>query len=155
MERFNERGMLIIPDPAHERSDTDKILVVGRLFCPNGHSLISDRVAFNGYPGIMVRVRRGDRNGLIALSPIYGSKARISIDIDLESGEVMDLYCPVCDILLPVHSPCRCGANLIAFFPTKDADFTNCVAICNRIDCINAHILINDEVVSLSMIDAF
>ena len=155
MERFNERGMLIIPNPIQERRDTDKILVVSRLYCPNGHSLISSRAVFNGYPGIMVRVKKGDISGLIALSPIYGSKARISIDIDLESGEVMDLHCPVCDILLPVHSPCRCGADLVAFFPTTDADFTNCVAICNRVDCINSHILINDEVISLSMIDAF
>jgi len=155
MERFNERGMLIIPNPIQERVETKKILVVSRLYCPNGHSLISSRAVFNGYPGIMVRVKKGDVSGLIALSPVYGSKARISIDIDLESGEIMDLYCPVCDVLLPVHSPCQCGADLVAFFPTTDADFTNCVAICNRVDCVNSHILINDEVISLSMIDAF
>ena len=155
MERFNERGMLIIPNPILSRSETDKILVVSRLYCPDGHSLMSTRAVFNGYPGIMIKVKKGDRNGLIALSPIYGSKARISVDIDLESGEVVDLHCPVCDIPLPVYSPCRCGADLVAFFPTTDADFTNCVAICNRVDCINSQILINDEVISLSMIDAF
>ena len=155
MERFNERGMLIIPNPIHEQAEAKKTLVVSRLFCPNGHSLISTRAVFNGYPGIVVMARSGQKQGLIALSPLYGSKARISLDIDLESGEIVELHCPVCDILLPVHSPCSCGAELIAFFPTPDADFTNCVAICNRVDCINSHILINDELISLSMIDAF
>ncbi len=155
MERFNERGMLIIPNPVHETAATEKILVVGRLFCPNGHSLISNRAVFNGYPGIMVRVRTGQKEGLVALSPIYGSKTRIAMDIDLVKGEIVDLYCPHCDVLLPVHSPCSCGADLIAFFPTRDVDFTDCVAICNRVDCINSRILINDEVISLSMLDAF
>ena len=79
----------------------------------------------------------------------------LPLDIDLESGEIVKLHCPVCDVILPVHSSCSCGADLVAFFPTPEADFTNCVAICNRVDCINSHILINDELISLSMIDAF
>jgi hypothetical protein len=155
MERFNERGMLIIPNPIHEHARAEKILVVSQVFCPNGHNLIKPRAVFNGYPGIMVRARKGQKEGIVALSPIYGSRTRIALDIDIVSGEIMDLYCPECDTLLPIHSPCSCGANLIALFQTKDFDFTNCVAICNRVDCINSHILINDEVISLSMLDAF
>ena len=155
MERFNERGMLIIPNPAKETAAAEKILVVSTLFCPNGHSLISSRAVFNGYPGILIKVRKGTHQGLMALSPIYGSRARISLDIKLKKGDIVDLHCPVCDIILPVHSPCSCGADLIAFFPTQPSDFTNCIALCNRVDCINSHVLINDEVISLSMIDAF
>lgn len=155
MERFDERGMLIIPNPVREQTRTEKVIVVSRLFCPCGHTLISSRAIFNGYPGIMVVARSPEKEGLIALSPIYGSKARIALDIDLASGEIVELCCPVCNTVLPVHSPCSCGADLIAFFPTPQADFSNCIAICNRVDCINSHILINDEVISLSMIDAF
>ncbi|MBN2298213.1 MAG: hypothetical protein JXM72_06440 [Deltaproteobacteria bacterium] len=147
--------MLIIPNPVRERTAADKILVVCSLFCPDGHNLISSRAVFNGYPGILVKASKGSKQGLIALSPVYGSTARISLDIDLVVGEIMDLHCPVCDILLPVHSPCSCGADLVAFFPTKKSDFTDCIAICNRVGCINSHILINDEVISLSMVDAF
>ena len=155
MERFNERGMLIIPNPVKQAEAAQKILVVSTLYCPNGHNLISSRAVFNGYPGILVKVGKGGNYGLMALSPIYGSQARISLDIELEKDDILDLYCPVCDTILPVHSPCSCGANLIAFFPTRESDFTNCVAICNRVDCVNSHVLINDEVISISMIDAF
>jgi len=147
--------MLVIPNPLRESSVPKSILVVCSLYCPNGHSLISERAKFNGYSGILIKVEAENRSGLVALSPIYGSYARVALDIDLKSREIVKMFCPVCDVELPVHSPCSCGADMIAFFPTKEADFSNCVAICNRIDCINSHILINDELVSLSMIDAF
>jgi len=155
MERFNERGMLIIPNPVKEAESTDRILVVSRLFCPQGHNLINPRAVFNGYPGILIKAVKGSNQGLVALSPIYGSRARIALDIALEEGEIVNLHCPVCDTQLPVHSPCSCGADLVAFFATEHSDFTDCIAICNRVGCKNSHILINDEVISLSMIDAF
>ncbi|HHO77079.1 MAG TPA: hypothetical protein ENN05_11735 [Deltaproteobacteria bacterium] len=147
--------MLIIPNPVRESSASAKILVAGRLFCPNGHDLISPRALFDGHPGILIKAAKGSRRGCIALSPVYGSTSRIVLDIDLVKGEIMDLYCPACDILLPIHSPCSCGANLVALFTSKHPDFTDCIAICNRVGCINSHILINDEVISLSMIDTF
>ena len=155
MERFNERGMLIIPNPVREKTVTDKILVVSRVFCPNGHNLISHRAVFNGYPGILVKAAKGVKQCLVALSPVYGSTAWIALDSELDNGEIMNLHCPICDILLPIHSPCSCGADLVAFFPTQHSDFTDCIAVCNRVGCVNSHILINDEVISLSMIDTF
>jgi len=156
MERFNKRGMLIIPNPIMAKDAVhEKSLVVGQLYCPEGHDLINRRVVFNGYPGILIKVQRGSVTGMVGMSPICGDHARISIDIDLSSGEIMEFICPVCGTSLLRHSQCSCGADLIAFFTEPMVDFTNCIGICSRVDCKNSQILINDELVSLSMIDTF
>ena len=155
MKRFDEKGMMIIPNPIKEEPGIpEKILVVKELYCPQGHNLVNVRAIFNGYPGILLRVRKGQKSGLVALSPIYGEKCRISIDIDLESGEMYELLCPQCGIALPVHSPCSCGADLVTFFLSADKDYSDCIGICNRVDCTNAKILESGKLISLSMIDS-
>jgi len=156
MERFTQRGMLVIPNPVREKHPgAGKSLVVCQLFCPQGHNIISPRAVFNGHPGILIEVRKGDQRGLVALSPIYGSMSRITLDIEVQKGEILDLHCPICGVKLPTHSPCNCGAEMIAFFTTPDQDYSNCIGICNRVDCINSQIIINDELISLSLLDTF
>lgn len=154
MKRFDEKGMMIIPNPIKEDiGKAEKILVVNELFCPEGHNLVNKRVVFNGHPGILLRVKKGESGGLVALSPVYGEKCRISVDIQLESGGVYELHCPECDALLPVHSPCSCGADLVALFLSADRNFSDCIGICNRVDCTNSRILESGKMISLTMID--
>lgn len=154
MGRFNKRGMLIIPNPMEEKiNPAQKVIVHKGLYCPKGHNLVSSRAIFNGYPGIMIKVEQENKSGLVAVSPIYGDKSRISIDIDLISGQVLKIFCPTCNIELPTYSTCNCGADLITFFLTPDADYSNCIGICNRVDCVQSQIIESGELVSLSRID--
>jgi hypothetical protein len=154
MKRFNKKGMLIIPNPTIE-IQSENVLVVNSLFCQNGHSLINPRLVFNGYPGIVVKVKVGDKEGLIALSPIYGSKVRVAIDIDLADGEIIEIRCPECDARLPVYSSCTCGADLVVMFTSQDARFSDCIGVCTRVNCANSRVIISDELLSQSMVDVF
>jgi hypothetical protein len=146
--------MMIIPNPIKEEPrKAETILIVNELYCPEGHNLVSGRAVFNGYPGILLKVRKEQTSGLVALSPIYGEKCRISIDIDLQSGEIYELYCPQCNVVLPAHSPCSCGANLVTLFLSPNKDFSDCIGICNRVDCTNSKIMESGKLISLSMVD--
>ena len=141
MERFDKNGMMIIPHINPPQAEAGKRqLVVKECYCPNGHSLIDRHTGFNGHPGIMLEVKTKDKNCKIALSPIHGEKARICLDILLESGEELELHCPECHVALPVHSTCDCGSNIVAMFLTQDADFSDCIGICQRVDCHQAHV---------------
>lgn len=155
MKRFNSKGMMIIPNPIREEiSGAKKVFVASKLFCPNGHNIISERASFNGHSGIVVKVQSSKGEGSIALSPIYGEKTRVAIDVDLQSGETVKLLCPQCSAELPAYSSCVCGASLTAFFLSAEADFSDCIGICNRIDCSHAHLIKSGKMISLSMIDA-
>lgn len=155
MKVFDGKGMMIFPSSIKkEIRESKKILVVNECFCQNGHNLVSNRAIFNGFNGIMIKVKRGEKEGLVALSPIYGDKSRISLDIDLISNEIYELCCPTCGSILPVYSACTCGGNLIALFTNRKADFANCIGICNRVDCPNAEIRSAGDLLSISTIEA-
>ena len=153
MERFDKKGMIVIPNPVRKAAGTVKVLIIRELFCPDGHSLISERTVFNGYPGILLGVGLNENKGLVALSPICGDKTRISLDIDLPEDRIVNLFCPTCGINLPRYATCGCGADLTALFLTCDASFSDCIGVCNRIGCINARFVTSGELISETMLE--
>lgn len=155
MERFNNKGMMIIPNPMRsEIAGKPKVIVIDQLFCPNGHNLISQRVIFSGYPGLLIKVRQDDASGLVALSPFYGEHSRFALDIDLIDRKLLKLLCPVCNVEFPVISPCECGGNLVAIFLTKENNFNECVGLCTRVNCHNSRIVHGGELITRSMIES-
>ena len=151
MNRFDRRGMLVIPNPFHKRGPReDQVVVLKEAYCPEGHNLVSDRAYFNGEPGIILRVRQGAREGHVALSPIFGEKSRVSMDIDLIAGEILELFCPRCGAALPTHSTCHCGGDLVSLFLSADMDFADSVAVCNRVDCVNSKLIRGGQLLSES-----
>lgn len=152
MERFDHKGMLIIPNPLQELVTANReVAVIREGYCPNGHQLINPRANFNGYPGILLKVQKDDKSGLIAVSPIYGDKTRFSLDIDLMARELVKLSCPVCGTVLPIHSTCTCGGDIVAVFLTSGADFSNCIGLCNRIDCHNAKFIEAGKLIRMNL----
>ncbi|MFH1194964.1 MAG: hypothetical protein V1720_04590 [bacterium] len=155
MDLFDSKGMMIFPSPIRkEIKESEKVLVINECYCPNGHNLVNSRVSFNGFHGIMLKVKCKDKSGFIALSPIYGDKSKISLDIDLIKDELLEIKCPICDEQLPVYSQCTCGADLITLFSTNNKDYGNCIGVCSRVDCFNAEIKTQGELLANSMIDA-
>lgn len=152
MKLFNEKGMMLFPNPMRKAKicKSEKIIVVQNCYCPHGHNLISERAVFNGFPGIIFKIRREDHEGLVALSPVYGYKTRVSLDIKLTENEIWEVLCPVCNQPLSKYADCTCGGDMIAIFLNKDADFGNCIAVCNRIGCTNAGITYADEILENS-----
>ena len=155
MKRFNSQGMLLFPNPIRKStfSRTKQMLLITECYCPNGHNLINDRAIFDGHPGIMLRIRRQGKEGLVALSPVYGFKSRISMDQPLYTDETWEVFCPQCDAALPSYSKCTCEGDMIALFLDRKADFSNCILICNRIDCFNSSIRYQDELIYYPGVD--
>ncbi len=156
MKRFDKKGMMIYPNPKKKESPCrkEKVLVVEECYCQAGHSLISDKVKFDGFSGILFKVKRAGKEGRVALSPVYGCDHRISLDLELTDGEIYDFHCPECDIALPYYTLCECGAYMTTFFTNKNADFHSTIAICNRVGCQNAEINLGEKLLTDAMLDA-
>jgi hypothetical protein len=138
---FDNKGLLIIPspkDPAAEREVQS--VVIKKCFCINGHNLVSKQAQFGVYEGIVLNVIMDDKKGIIALSPVFGDKSRITTGIILDEGKLVQLFCPVCNAKLPVFSSCECGGDLLVMFTGALNDFNNCVGVCNRVGCKHAEI---------------
>ncbi len=156
MRRFDRRGMLKFPELKKKKAlkkDSDQ-LVVSACYCSQGHSMVSSRVKFEGHDAILIKVQRGDETGLIALSSICGDNRRASIDIELKEKEIYSLMCPACGSLLPVYSPCECGAQMVTLFADSNADYRNCIGICNRIGCTHAEITDGGKLFEMNRIKA-
>ena len=144
MKIYDHKGMMIVPDPV-KWVKGPRLLVVKSCSCKNGHQLVSERVKFNGYPGILVKAQSDRDNGYLGLSPFYGDKSRVTIDMDIKQGALYRLLCPKCDDPLSSFGQCKCGGNIVAMFTDKPGDFGNCIGICDRADCPEAFIKSNDE----------
>ncbi len=153
MKNFNYDSIMIIPSPIKQLAK-DNIVLVKECFCPNGHNLVSELSMFDGHSGINLKLQHGRKKGLVALSPFYGDNRRIAMSIDLEKDEILDFHCPVCNELLPVFSQCTCGASLITLFNTPEANFSDCIGVCNRVDCQHSVIKSEGELISIAMVDA-
>lgn len=131
---------------------SEKILVVQECYCHNGHNLISNKAVFNGYNGIIIKVRKDNKEGYVALSPVYGYKSRVCMDMELKEDEIWEMLCPECNEPLPLFSECSCGGDLVALYSDEERSFANCMTLCNRINCYNAEIHVGNEMISLSKI---
>jgi hypothetical protein len=150
MQRFDLKGMMIFPNPEKiiKTAKQADLLVIKECYCPNGHDLVSSQAVFDGFKGIVIKVRKSGLEGYVALNPVYGLKHRISLNIDLNRNDLLEVLCPHCGTALPVYSACTCGGDLVTLFLDKKPDFTNSILICNRVDCHNAQIRLHNEVVN-------
>jgi hypothetical protein len=149
---YDRHGMLIFPNPLQKSiRESQDVIVMNECFCQNKHSLIDKKAIFGNFPGILLKVNQKKVTGLMALSPVYGDKSRISIDIELIDKEVLELSCPKCDEQLAVFSHCECGADLLCLFLTEELSFNEAVAICSRVNCFNAQIKSSSEIIAQMM----
>lgn len=151
MKRFDKNGMLIIPTPDEMKAvkEAEELLVVKECYCQNGHNLVSNKVIFNDLPGILLKVTTAaNQAGTIALSPVYGQKQRISLDVELINNEKVKIFCPHCDVELPVFANCTsCNrGQFIALYLDDKASFNNCLAVCNTIGCKSLKISTTNDI---------
>ena len=149
MERFDQKGMMVFPSPEKikKAGKLEEIIVIRQCFCPNGHNLVTDQAVFDGFNGVILKVRQSGHEGMVALNPVYGLKHRVALGIKLKKDELLEVFCPECSVALPVYSSCSCGGDLITLFLDNKNDFSNSVLICNRVDCHNAQIRLHNEMV--------
>ncbi|TXD40674.1 hypothetical protein FRC96_05360 [Lujinxingia vulgaris] len=71
------------------------LVVVTRAFGPTGEDIIAhDGPRFSGEPGVKIRVKQGDLEEDVILSPFYGDSSKISSE-PFEVGKPCELFCPV------------------------------------------------------------
>lgn len=157
MDRFNNNGMMIFPNPDHKDfQQKEKILVVQEAYGPDESNLINSRFKFDKFPGITLKAKNKDgREGMVVISPIFGDGSRMCVDIDLKSGDVMELLTPETNQPLPVFDKCdQCGSELVALYTTKELSLKDCVVICRRVDCPNSKLNSGGEVITQRILEA-
>ncbi len=129
--------------------------VVELCNCPNGHNILSSKHLFSGYPGILLKLKTADRQGLLSISPIIGDPDRSFHNFIQHMGEIVEICCPVCDEPFPIYNQCGCGAHLIALFTSEQNNFSDCIGLCQRIGCLNAEIISGRELQMLDRVHYF
>jgi hypothetical protein len=73
----------------------DVTVIVTQAYGPRGDNLvgISD-VQFDGNPAVTLKIRVGDREGLVHLSPIHGDSRKVK-PFEIAPGTRCELLCPV------------------------------------------------------------
>lgn len=156
MKLFDNKGLLIIPSPSDPKAEKfAEAVIIKKCFCVNGHNLVSKQAQFGNYDGIVLDVKMDEKQGVIALSPVFGDKSRITMGIILENGKMVKLSCPVCKAELRVFGTCDCGGDLVIMFTGVLNDFNNCVGICNRVGCKHAEIKNEGILLSLTAPEVF
>ncbi|WP_432821691.1 hypothetical protein [Trichloromonas sp.] len=141
---FNRTTGAVTQSPGVETTINEP-QVVRECFCAKGHSLVTDLASFGGHPGITIRLKSERQDGLLALSPVIGDQSRTFFNFERVPGEIVQICCPTCSDPLPVYNVCSCGADLVAMFTTLNAEFANCIGICQRIGCLHAEIKSNSD----------
>jgi len=127
------------------------MIVVTRLFCPNGHNLVdtTGSASFNGYPGIMLLVEGAETSGKVIISPIHGDDTKFG-ETDFEPGELTRVKCPTCEVELPPVQPCGCtdDAQLLGLYLDDSLEHGNQVALCQTWGCLRSRIMDRFQIIS-------
>ncbi|MCK9462127.1 MAG: hypothetical protein M0R80_21075 [Proteobacteria bacterium] len=108
--------------------------------CPNGHSLMTETIRFDGQKAVMAVVRVRGRTGEICLNPFYG-RFEYKCDLDLKEGDVVELSCPECEASLTIETICRlCNIPMFAVHLPDGGQ----VEACPKVGCHNHSLKIID-----------
>lgn len=73
----------------------DVTVVVTQAYGPKGDNLVGiSGVAFDGHPAITIKVRVGEREGYVHLSPLHGDGRKATM-MEIPHGTRCELLCPV------------------------------------------------------------
>ena len=148
-DRFDTKGRLIMPVTEFKKGkalDKER-LVITDVFCINGHNLIDKSHEINGYPGVRLKFKRPGNKGEFVISAIEDDFEKIILSGKLEKNKQYNLFCPFCNVKLPVLTNCNCqnGAELVVLGLTSELDFNNAVTFCNVVGCDNGAFIKSGE----------
>lgn len=108
--------------------------------CPNGCSLMNPKKVLSNRPAITATIRLRGNAGTIHLDPHYGIFDYFT-DLELRQGDIVDLYCPHCNVSLAVEEQCRiCRVPMFAVHLPGGGE----VRACPTVGCRNHTLTIVD-----------
>ena len=115
-----------------------EFLVVEEICCPNGHSLMSDRVRIHNEPSICIAIDRPEGRGLVFIDAYWGSHAKLfnfMADPD-HPMEYADARCPHCGVSLVVERNCaQMGCSSTKSLHLQLPGDRNSVYVCAKMGC--------------------
>ena len=127
------------------------VIVVTRAFGPNGEDLVYyDGPKFSGEPGIRLRVKQGDLEEDVILSPYYGDPSKIST-VGFKEGVKCELFVSETGAKLdklPIP-PSKDGGEYFAIYLTEKLDEGELVAINDVWGNYGSQLLSENEILSL------
>jgi hypothetical protein len=96
-----------------------------------------------------LKVKGKNNEGLVVISPIHGDDTRFG-ESHFEPGEITEIRCPVCDVLLPTLQDCGCSPNarLVSLYLDADIAAGNQVVFCNAWGCLRSRITDRFQIIS-------
>lgn len=127
------------------------VIAVTHVYCPNGHNLVREDsdARFNGYPGISLKIKGEDEEGITIVSPIHGDDTRFGAS-DFNPGEVTSITCPECDVELPFTEDCGCtnDSKLVGLYLDPELVDGSQVVLCNAWGCLRSRITDRFQIIS-------
>lgn len=126
------------------------IIVVNQAYGPRGDPLIGlGEVTFDGFPALTLRVRAGERDEMVHLSPIHGDRRKRGMD-GLAAGTKCALLCPVSGEPLPTLGRIGPGdAEYCAIYLTPKLDEGSTIFISDTWGHHHSRVVDNNEMISL------
>lgn len=118
--------------------DNQEFILVEKLCCPRGHSLMVDTVRIHSEPSIHIHAAVGHSEGEIYVDAFWGGHAKLYNFIPDVSGKnpLVKASCPVCGTSLLTKSACSfkgCPAHQTILFHLPGAG--NRIYVCARLGC--------------------
>ena len=127
------------------------VIAVTHVYCPNGHNLVdaASDARFNGYPGISLKIKGEEEEGIVIVSPIHGDDTRFGAN-DFTPGEITRVSCPVCDVELPKVQDCGCTneSKLVGLYLDPELVEGSQVVMCNAWGCLRSRITDRFQIIS-------
>ena len=115
-----------------------RYVVVEDIRCPNGHSLLSDRIRIHNEPAVSIRLQGGGSEGMLYLDPFWGLHARLFDFMFKEAlqNPIIKAFCPACEAALMVKRACPYpGCKADEYVEFKLPDGKNKIFACGRWGC--------------------
>ena len=124
-----------------------EFFVIEELYCPKGHSIMSETVNIHGEPSIQISVEIGGKKGTFYIDALWGSHKKL-FDFFLEKideGSIVKAFCPTCGVSLLLDDECShpdCGTKEHIVFILPGGK--NKIFECARLGCPGHRIDVRD-----------
>jgi hypothetical protein len=129
--------------------EDETIVIINQAYGPGGEELIGvSPVTFDGFPAITLRIRAGDKEGLVHLSPIHGDRRKEGMT-DIAPGTKCELMTPRGVALPKIGAVVEGGeAEYYAIWLSKKLDRGPAIYVSDVWDHYHSRVVDNNELIS-------